>query len=158
MEVVVAAILAAAFTVAFAEWTGRVRHRREAVEKAALELPLVVPRVLAGMGNPAEGFRTVDTSVGSAWDAERQRALELCLTIRVMAIWPMRHAARIRAAADLQMTRLGALENDYLAHGKVLTRAELTDLADVKLPAVVFGRSRPLDDQLQEARRALRKV
>lgn len=152
MEAFAIAIVTASVAVALSEWGARCRHRREAVEAATLELPMVIPRVLVGMGDPQDGFVPIDTSNGSDWDVLRERTLVLHSTVRVMARPPMLRARKIRMTVEREAARLVAAEIDFTLNQRRLRKTEIFDHMSSDLHTAVFGHRGVLDNQIRSSR------
>lgn len=114
---------------------------------------MLLPKVLVGIADPQEGYESVDTSMGSEWDAQRERVLILHNTARVMARWPMRRAKKIRAAAEQSAAQFAAAELDFRLKDQRLRTTDLMDFLGADLHVAVFGARGDLDKAIESHRR-----
>lgn len=107
------------------EWAIRIRDRRARVDEDATELQLLLPHVVLPISELWIRERP-DTSYGSDWARRRDELNRLGLQIERNARWPMRNAAKIRAAAADTVARVWAMTHDWNASQALVTASTPT--------------------------------
>jgi hypothetical protein len=132
------------------EWAIRIRDRRARVDEDATELQLLRPHVVLPISELWIRERP-DTSFGSDWARRRDELNRLGLRIERNARWPMRNAAKIRAAAADTVARVWAMTHDWNASQALVTASQHADLVNGQPSRVAIKRAR-LDDLMQSYR------
>ena len=127
-----------------AEALARLRERRARIEAAALRVVLAIPRVLAPLTDTWRGDR--DTSLGSEWSRMEEEVREDFITILTNARWPMRDAAKVRAAASERLARFTAAVDVYHQAGVPISVDVMLDVAGGgELVSAIAGRRSQMD-------------
>jgi hypothetical protein len=130
-------------------WVTRLRDRRADVEAAAAELAMLLPHVLVPISEVWTKDRP-ETDAGGSWVAKRENVERLLVTIIRRARRPMRHAKKIRAAARLTHAKFIALTYEWQTRRRPVEQDELYDIWTADLTGLVFGKSEPLDNLIDE--------
>lgn len=121
-------------------------ERKRQLRAAVLELAMVLPHVVAPLTAAWTGPR--DTSLGSQWWANQERATELLAQLRGLSEgWPRRRR-RLAAEVDDLAARVTAAHSRFALHGDVLPASAVHDLTPVEIRRLAFRSRGPIDDEV----------